>query len=413
MPAPECRFCGAPLEHTLVDLGETPLANNLLTRAQFGSELERRFPLHARICARCFLVQVDDVLPPSAIFTDYVYFSSYSRSWLQHAKQFALAAKARFKLDDRSHVIEVASNDGYLLQYFAEQGIPVLGIEPAANCAAAAIARGIPTEVMFFDEDTASELRDRGVTADLIVANNVIAHVPSIARFCRGFPKLLKPEGTLVLEFPHVLRLVEGIQFDTIYHEHFSYLSLRTLEQVFADAGLRAYDVQELSTHGGSLRVFACLREAGFQEMPGLARVRELEQSAGMGTLDFYRGFSARVDRALREFSEFLTKAKGEGRVVAGYGAAAKGNTLLNSCRVSPNEIRWVFDRSPHKQGKFLPGSRIEVLAPEKIAELMPDYLVVLPWNLIDELAAELSFVKAWGGSLVVAVPNTRILRWA
>lgn len=396
---------------TFADLGTTPLANGNLTAAQLAAGTERSYPLHARVCERCLLVQVDDAVPADAIFNaDYAYFSSFSESWLAHARRYAGAMTARFGLDGRSLVAEVASNDGYLLQYFAAAGIPVLGIEPAANCAEAARARGVRTEVAFFGAATARRLAAEGFRADLIAANNVMAHVPDIRDFAAGFPLLLKPEGTVTVEFPHLLRLVEGVHFDTIYHEHYSYLSLLAVEVVFAAVGMRLYDVEELPTHGGSLRILACHQAAPMAETPALAAVRSAERAAGMRELKFYRQFADRIDGVKASFLAFLAEAKQAGKTVAAYGAAAKGNTFLNFCGVDSNDIVAVCDLNVHKQGRFLPGSHIPILPPARLPELRPDFVVILPWNLADEIAAQLRPVIDWGGRLVVAVPQTRLL---
>lgn len=406
-----CRACGGRLTRTLVDLGSTPLANSYLSAEDLAAGGERSFPLHARACENCFLVQVDDPVDAGDIFNaDYAYFSSYSDSWLAHAKTYADGMTRRFKLGPQSLVMEVASNDGYLLQYFVEKGIPVLGVEPAANCAEAARARGVRSEVAFFGRGTGQDLAARGFKANLVAANNVLAHVPDIGDFVAGFAEVLKPEGTVTVEFPHLVRLVEGLHFDTIYHEHYSYLSLYAVERVFDSKGLRIYDVERLTTHGGSLRIFACHAQAGFEDRPGLSEVRREEAEAGVTEARFYEGFAKRVEASRASFLAFLREAKAEGRTVAAYGAAAKGNTFLNYCGVGADDIVAVFDRNPHKQGRFLPGSHIPVLPAERLEEIRPDYVVVLPWNLIDEVKAQLAFVASWGGRLVVAIPETRIL---
>ncbi len=405
--APACRFCGAPLTRTFVDLGETPLANAYL---ETSDQPDPRFPLHARVCSACRLVQVDAVATPEHIFGHYAYFSSYSASWVEHARRFCAAMVARFSLSDDSQVVEVASNDGYLLRHFVAVGIPALGIEPAANVAEAARAIGVPTEAIFFGLETAKELRERGRAADLLVGNNVLAHVPDINDFVAGLAHLLKAEGVLSVEFPHLLRLMAEVQFDTIYHEHFCYLSLLAVERVFAAHGLRVFDVEELPTHGGSLRVLACRKEASHAEGDGLARVRADEAAAGLDGDAAYEGFEDKV-RAVRDsLLAFLAEAKAEGRRVAAYGAAAKGNTLLNYCGVTADDIEFVVDRSPHKQGHLLPGSRIPVHDPSRLAEAKPDYILILPWNLKDEIMAQASEVISWGGRFVVPIPQTTVL---
>jgi len=406
---PRCRFCGAALTTTFVDLGKTPLANSYLDKIEDAAN-ERRYPLHARVCAECFLVQVDDVETPEAIFSDYAYFSSFAASWVEHAGRYAEATTARFRLGSQSLVVEIASNDGYLLQHFQAAGIPVLGVEPAANVAQAAIAKGVPTEVAFFGRATAEALAARGFRADLMAANNVLAHVPDIRDFVAGFALLLKSDGVATFEFPHLLNLIRETQFDTIYHEHFSYLSLVAVEAIFAATGLRAFDVEEIPTHGGSLRLYACREEAMHGETERLMALRMKEHEAGLESLAAYRGFAPRVEAVKRSFHAFLAKARAEGKTVTAYGAAAKGNTFLNVCGVTRRDIAFVFDRSTAKQGKLLPGSHIPILAPERIGEIKPDYLVVLPWNLIDEIKTDMAAIAQWGGRFVVAVPETRVL---
>jgi hypothetical protein len=407
---PSCRSCGAPLTTTFVDLGETPLANSYVTGEDVAAGRERRFPLHARVCGRCFLVQVDEPVSPEAIFTDYAYFSSMSDSWVEHARRYALAMIDRFKLGPRAMVIEIASNDGYLLRHFLAAGVPALGIEPAANVAAAAVERGVPTEVAFFGRATAERLAARGVRADLTAANNVLAHVPDIRDFVAGFTILLAPQGVATFEFPHLLNLIRDAQFDTIYHEHFSYLSLTAVEAVFAATGLRAFDVEEMPTHGGSLRLYACRAGAAHRQSERLAALRAKERAAGLDRLDAYRGFAPRVEVVKRDFLAFLAAARAEGKRVAAYGAAAKGNTFLNVCGIGAADIVCVFDRSPAKQGKLLPGSHIPILAPERLPDVRPDYLVVLPWNLIDEVRDQTRAIADWGGRWVVALPRLEVI---
>ena len=408
--APACRACGAPLTTTFVDLGETPLANSYLTAEEVAAGRERRFPLHARVCGACFLVQVDDPVDPAAIFSDYAYFSSMSDSWVEHARRYALAMIDRFRLGPRSMVVEIASNDGYLLRHFLAAGVPALGVEPAANVAAAAVARGVPTEVAFFGRATAERLVARGVSADLTAANNVLAHVPDIRDFVAGFAILLAPEGVATFEFPHLLNLIRDVQFDTIYHEHFSYLSLIAVEAAFAAGGLRAFDVEELPTHGGSLRLYACRAGAVHRESERLGALRARERAAGLDRLDAYRGFAPRVEAIKRDVLAFLAAARGEDKRVAAYGAAAKGNTFLNVCGIGADDILCVFDRSPAKQGRLLPGSHIPILAPERLADVRPDYLIVLPWNLLDELRSQTMAIAEWGGRWVIALPRLRTI---
>jgi hypothetical protein len=411
MTAPLCRFCRTPLTHTFLDLGSQPLANSYLTAEQLAAGTERAYPLHVRVCHRCFLVQADDAVPADAIFdADYAYFSSYSTSWVEHARRYARAMTDRFGLGPESLVVEVASNDGYLLQHFVAMDIPVLGIEPTANTAEAARARGVPTEVMFFGRTTGRALAAQGRRADLMAANNVLAHVPDIADFVAGFGEVLKDEGALTFEFPHLLNLIEKVQFDTIYHEHFSYLSLLAVEQVLRASGLRPFDIERLSTHGGSLRVFCCHAGSGHEETDALRALRDEEQAAGLGRIDTYAGFSPRVAAVRENFRAFLAAEKAAGRRLAAYGAAAKGNTFLNYCGTTTDDIVAVFDASPAKQGRFLPGSHLPILAPEAVRELRPDDLLILPWNLKDEIMGQMGFIRDWGGRFVTASPDVQIV---
>ncbi len=405
---PHCRFCASPLNTTFADLGSTPLANRNLTP---GTEAaEQRYPLIARVCGACLLVQVDDSVPPDAIFSDYDYFSSFATSWVEHAGRYATAMRARFGLTPKSLVVEVASNDGYLLQHFKSAGVPVLGIEPARNVAGAAIAKGIDTEVAFFGRETAKRLRDAGRSADLMAANNVLAHVPDTRDFVGGFAVLLKPDGVATFEFPHVLRQIEGVQFDTIYHEHFFYLSLVAVERIMASAGLRVFDVEELPTHGGSLRLFVCHQAATHAPSAGLTAMRVLEHKHHLDTLDGYLGFANKIMAVKSSFAAFMARAKAEGKTVAAYGAAAKGNTFLNVCGIGHPDIKAVYDRNPAKQGKLTPGTHIPIRDPERLRIDKPDYIVILPWNIADEVVSSMQFVKDWGGRFVIAVPETRIL---
>ncbi len=405
-----CRFCRAPLRVTLVDLGPTPLANSYLALDQLDDP-EPTFPLHAKLCSVCRLVQVDDVTAPEKIFGHYAYFSSYSASWVEHARRFAVMAKERWSLDANSLVIEVASNDGYLLRHFVDMSVPVLGIEPAANVAEAARAAGVATDVAFFGRATAERLSGQGRRADLIIGNNVFAHVPDINDFVAGFTMLLKPNGVVSLEFPHMLKLIEQTQFDTIYHEHFSYLSLYTTEKIFAAHGLKVFDVTELPTHGGSLRVMASLAGSRRYELgEGVAKLRRDEAAAGIDSDALYSGFEAKVQAVRTAFVDFLNSAKADGKTVVAYGAAAKGNTLLNYCGVGTDFIDYVVDLNPHKQGCFLPGSRLPIYSPGRLAETRPDYVLILPWNLQDEIMAQTSYIREWGGQFVVAVPRLTIL---
>ncbi len=375
------------------------------------AQTEPFYPLHAYVCDHCFLVQLDEVVSPVDLFSDYAYFSSYSDTWLRHARSYADMAIERFGLNGRSQVIEIASNDGYLLQFFVARGIPVLGIEPAANVAEAATSKGIPTVVKFFSEETARQLVDKGTRAGLIVGNNVLAHVPKLNDFLRGMKILLGPRGVITMEFPHLMRLMEENQFDTIYHEHFSYFSFITVEKIFAAHGLIIFDVEELPTHGGSLRIYAC--HNGDEAKTVGRRVTELrqrEETAGFLRLENYLSFGERVKENKRRILDFLIRAKREGRSIAGYGAPAKGNTLLNYCGIRSDFIDYTVDRSPHKQGRFTPGTRIPIYGPERVKETRPDYLFILPWNLKDEVIEQMAYIREWGGRFVVPIPGVEVL---
>lgn len=397
-----------PLTRTLIDLGLQPLANSYLGYDKLDLP-EPRYPLHARVCESCFLVQVDHDVPPEAIFSEYAYFSSYSPSWVEHARHYAETMTSRFALRPNSLVIEIASNDGYLLQHFKTAGIGVLGIEPAANVAKEAEARGIATEVAFFNHETAARLRADGVQADLMTANNVLAHVPDLNEFVGGFPLVLNAQGVLTVEFPHLLNLIEQTQFDTIYHEHYSYLSLLACEQIFAAHGMRVFDVEELPTHGGSLRLFVCHNAADYDPCEGLEIIRQKEKNAGIGKLATYDGFSPRAKAIRDELREFLKEAKAESLNVTAYGAAAKGNTLLNFCEIDTSLVSAVFDKNPHKQGRYLPGSQIPIKSPDQIVQIKPDILLILPWNLRSEIMTEQSGIKEWGARFVTAIPKLNV----
>ncbi|HET9715213.1 MAG TPA: class I SAM-dependent methyltransferase [Pseudolabrys sp.] len=405
---PHCRFCGAALEHVFADLGATPLANRNLQPNEQDSE--RVYPLIARICSSCLLVQVDDSVPPGEIFSDYDYFSSYSSTWVEHGRRYSEAMIARFGLGSHSLVVEVGSNDGCLLKHFKGSGIEVRGIDPAANVAAQAIVEGIPTEIAFFGVRTALDMTSRGLAADLIAANNVLAHVPDINDFVRGFAVLLKPDGVVTFEFPHVLQLIDGLQFDTIYHEHFFYLSLFAVERILAAAGLRVFDVEELPTHGGSLRLYVCHKSASHEESARVGKLRAAEKHRGLHTVQGYLGFAGRIEEVKKSFLTFLEGARREGKRVAAYGAAAKGNTFLNYCGVNNADIVAVYDRNLTKQGKLTPGSHIQIKAPDSVQTDRPDFLVILPWNLVDEIRSSMRIIESWGGKFVVAVPATRQL---
>ncbi len=407
---PICRFCGADLRHTFADLGCSPVANDYLPEEALA-RMEPFYPLHAYVCEACLLVQLPPIQAPQSFFNDrYAYFSSFSDSWLAHSKAYAAAMIQRFGLRSGHLVVEVASNDGYLLQYFQEAGIPVLGIEPAQNCAEAAIAKGIPSEIRFFGAEAARDLAGTHA-ADLMAANNVLAHVPDINDFVEGFRLLLKPSGVATFEFPHLLNLIQRNEFDTIYHEHYSYLSLHTTRQIFAAHGLTVFDVEELATHGGSLRLF--VRHAANEALPvteNVTRVAAGEEQAGLTRLEGYLDFEPKVQKVKRDLLKFLIAAKEEGKVVAGYGAPAKGNTLLNYCGVRNDLLAFTVDRSPYKHGKYLPGTHIPIFPPEKILAVRPDYLLILPWNLKTEIMEQMKAVREWGCRFVVPIPEIEVV---
>ena len=405
-----CRFCGHPLRQSFVDLGMSPLANSYV-EPEALQRMEPFFPLHVWVCEHCLLVQLPETESPEVIFSDYAYFSSYSTSWLRHAESYVAAMVERFGFDQESQVVEIASNDGYLLQYFQQRGIPVLGIEPAGNVAQAAQERGIRTLVKFFNTKTAGELADEGLEADLLLGNNVLAHVPGLNDFVEGLKVALKPGGVVTMEFPHLMRLMAENQFDTIYHEHFSYFSFRTVLDVFRVRGLSLFDVEELPTHGGSIRIYA--RHTEDESKPVEPRVTELlerERAAGFDDLDHYLSFGEQVRETKRKLLSFLVRLKNEGKSIAGYGAPAKGNTLLNYCGVGTDFIDYTVDRSPHKQGRYLPGTRIPIYAPEHISKTRPDYVLILPWNLKDEIIEQMTDLSSWGGQFFVAIPEVTVL---
>jgi SAM-dependent methyltransferase len=405
----KCRFCGTPLTETFADLGLSPLSNAFISAANAG-RMEPHYPLHVFVCGDCRLVQLDEFESPEHIFQDYLYFSSFSESWLRHAETYVEHVMERFALDHTSRVAEIASNDGYLLQYFVQRGLNVLGIEPAANVAKVAVEKGVATEVAFFGAETANRLKDSGFSPDLIVANNVMAHVPDLNDFVRGFRNFLAPRGVLTVEFPHLLRLIDENQYDTIYHEHFSYFSLLVADRLMNHHDLRLFDVQELSTHGGSLRIFACHADnPNHPRMPSVDKILTQERAAGLADLDVYRRFGQQVIDSKCDILEFCLRARKENKRIAGYGAPAKGNTLLNYCGIGPEFIEYTVDRSPHKQGLLLPGSRIPIYEPEQIMRTKPDYVFILPWNLKDEIMGQMSAVRDWGGKFVVPIPRVRI----
>lgn len=405
-----CRYCNAALTQTLVDLGETPLANAYLPiNSPAALQNERAFPLHVMICNSCWLAQTTETVDAEGIFShDYAYLSSYSAGWVEHARRYAQDMTERFDLGPDAMVVEIASNDGYLLQHFVAKGIPVLGVEPAGHAAELAQAKGVPTRVMFFDEETAAQLKADGYSADLMAANNVLAHVPDIRRFVGGFKVLLKPNGVATFEFPHLMRLLDQVQFDTIYHEHYSYLSFTFVERLMRDLGMAVFDVTRLQTHGGSLRLFVC--HAGTRaETAAVAELRADEINKAMNAASGYVGLSDKVGQIVSDFRTFLNRCKSENKTVAGYGAAAKGNTFLNFAGITAADIPFVVDRNPEKQDTLLPGSHIPVLSPAEIDKLRPDYLVILPWNIADEVIREQKAIRNWGGQFVTAIPSLAI----
>ena len=409
-PSDGCRFCGASLRQVVTDLGMSPLCESYLRADQLNA-MEPFYPLVVFVCERCFLVQLQEYVSGEAIFRDYAYFSSYSDSWLDHCRRYTEQMIAQLGLDRTSFVIEVASNDGYLLQYFVKGGVPCLGIEPARNVAEVAMAKGVPTLAEFHGVALATQLAREGKQADLVLGNNVLAQVHDLNDFVAGLKILLKPAGTVTIEFPHLMRLVEENQFDTIYHEHFSYFSWLTAEAVFAAHGLTLFDVEELPTHGGSLRIYARHTEDTTRPLTERAlALREREREAGVWSLEYYTAFDERVKETKRKLLDFLIRARRAGKQVVGYGAPGKGNTLLNYCGIRSDFLSYTVDRSPHKQGKFLPGTHIPIHPPERIFETRPDYVLILPWNLKDEIARQLAGVGEWGGRLVVPIPEATVL---
>jgi hypothetical protein len=404
-----CRFCGAALTNTLVDLGMSPLCESFLSAEQLN-QMEPFYPLHVYVCAECFLVQLEEYVSPENIFTHYAYFSSYSDTWLDHARRYSEMAIERFQLTAENFVVEIASNDGYLLQNFVKAAIPVLGIEPAVNVAEAALKKGVSTLIAFFSEDTARNLIANGRKADLIIGNNVLAQVPALNDFVAGLKIMLAPAGVITLEFPHLYQLMSGNQFDTIYHEHFSYFSFYSSKKIFAKHELEIFDVEELSTHGGSLRIY--LHHADDRKHEVSDHVKNLEQQElknEVNKLNTYSTFGENVKETKRKLLEFLITAKRQGKKIAGYGAPGKGNTLLNYCGIRTDFLDYTVDRSPFKQGKFLPGTHIPIYPPEHITETRPDYVFILPWNLKDEIMKQMAFVREWGGKFVVPIPELTV----
>ena len=405
-----CRFCSTPLTHTFADLGMSPVSNAYV-KPDDANNMERFYPLHAFVCEACYLVQLGEFQSPQEIFSDYAYFSSYSDSWLAHAKKYAEKMIDRFALNQASQVIELASNDGYLLKNFVARGIPVLGVEPAANVAEVANKAGVPTVSRFFGVETAKWLLAEGKQADLMAANNVLAHVPDLNDFVAGIKLVLKPEGVITVEFPHLQRLYENNQFDTIYHEHFSYFSLVTVDKVFAHHGMKIFDVEELASHGGSLRIYATHSDCAQHAVSGaVTDLLQREEELGYTRLATYHAFAEKVKETKRSLLEFLIKVKRNGETVAGYGAPAKGNTLLNYCGIRQDFVDYTVDRSPHKQGSLLPGVHIPVYAPEKIAQTKPDYVLILPWNLEAEIVEQMAHIRDWGGQFIVPIPTVKVV---
>ena len=407
---PKCLFCASPLIQTFVDLGMSPLCESYVSREQLN-QMEAFYPLHVRVCGQCFLVQLEQFVSPEHIFTEYAYFSSYSDSWLAHAKDYVDMIAGRLNLGPGSLAIELGSNDGYLLQNFVKKGVPALGVEPAANVAKAAVDKGVPSLVAFFGRKTAQKIVADGKKADLVIGNNVLAQVPDINDFVAGIQIVLKSQGVATLEFPHLVRLMEQNQFDTIYHEHFSYFSLISAEKIFAAHGLTLFDVEELPTHGGSMRIYA--RHVADESKPvstRLADLRNRELALGLHQMNAYSSFDEQVKATKRNLLDFLIQARRAGKKIAGYGAPGKGNTLLNYCGIRTDFLEFTVDRNPYKQGKFLPGTHVPIFPVEKIDETNPDYLLILPWNFKDEIIKQMARIRNWGGQFVIPIPNVQVI---
>ena len=405
-----CRFCNEVLTNIFVDLGMSPLSNAFLKKEMIDSE--KKYPLCAYVCDNCFLVQIPEFEKPENIFDDYAYFSSYSSTWLQHAENYVNMIIKKFNFNEKNFVVEIASNDGYLLQFFKEKNIPILGIEPAVNVAKVAIEKEIPTITKFFSVNTANELRIEGKNPDLIIGNNVLAHVPNLNDFVQGLKILLKPNGVITLEFPHLLQLIQLNQFDTIYHEHFSYFSLTSLYQIISSHNLNIFDVEELSTHGGSLRIF--VKHSSnilYEKKQSVSKMLQVEEEFGLKKIETYKNFSNKVKKTKDGLRRFLENVKKENKKIACYGAAAKGNTLLNYCDVKSDEIEYVVDKNPHKQGLLLPGTHIPIKTPEEIFQTKPDYVLILAWNLKDEIMLQMEKIKTWGGKFVIPIPEVKIYK--
>jgi hypothetical protein len=406
---PTCRFCATPLRLTVVDLGMSPPCQSFLPADRIR-QMEAFYPLHAFACERCFLVQLEEFVPPKDIFSDYAYYSAYSTSWVEHAREYVEMIRARLELGPDDFVVELASNDGYLLQHFVGSGIPILGIDPAANVAEDAAGRGVPTLVAFFGTETAERLARDGKPASLVIGNNVLAQVPDLNDFVAGVRTLLRDDGTATFEFPHLLHLLDRLEYDTIYHEHFSYFSFATIVEILRTHGLDVYDVEELGTHGGSLRVYAQPSGAPHETREAVPGLLRREQDEGLRSPERYSRFAEEVKESKRALLDLLIRLRREGKQVVGYGAPGKGNTLLNYCGIRTDLLDYTVDRNPHRQGLFTPGTHIPIFPPERIAETRPDYIVVLPWNLIDEISAQLEYVREWGARLIVPIPHATVL---
>ena len=410
MNSKECRFCKSKLNQVMLDLGETPVANSFIDKNHL-EEKETKYPLCVFVCEKCFLVQLEEYESPENIFSDYAYFSSYSETWLKHAKDYTTMIIAKLHLKNDSQIIEIASNDGYLLQFFKEKNFPILGIEPAVNVAKSAIEKGITTLIEFFNSETAKQLKQSGKEADLIIGNNVLAHVPNLNDFVQGLKILLKPSGIITMEFPHLLQLIKNNQFDTIYHEHFSYFSLFVTKPIFSHHKLKIFDVEQLPTHGGSLRIYATHNEN--ENITISKKVNELineEHQFGLSNIETYRNFSNKVESVREKLLSFLNAAKKEGQKVVCYGAAAKGNTLLNYCKVDSRLVDYIVDKNPHKQGKFLPGSHLPIKSPMELLKTKPSFVLILPWNIKEEIINQMSHIRKWGGKFVVPIPEVNII---
>jgi SAM-dependent methyltransferase len=408
--APHCRFCGAPVRHTFVDLGMSPLCESYL-RADQVNAMEPFYPLHVKVCEECYLVQLEEYVSPEHIFTEYAYFSSYSDSWLRHSENYVEMISRRLRLGPQSLAVELASNDGYLLQYFASRGIPVLGVEPAVNVAKAAEKRGVPTLVKFFGCQTAQQMVERGQAADLVIGNNVLAQVPDLNDFVGGIRIVLKSGGVATLEFPHLERLMAENQYDTIYHEHFSYFSLIAVEKIFAAHGLVLFDLDEIPTHGGSIRIYLRhIEDRSKQVTAAVIKLRERELAAGFDRMETYATFAEQVMESKRALLELLIRLRREGKRIVGYGAPGKGNTLLNYCGIRTDFLEFTVDRNPYKHGRFLPGTHIPIYDTERISASRPDYILILPWNLKTEIVGQLAYAREWGAKFIVPIPTAQIL---